>query len=229
MERVMGNKLISLLKEIEFTHPVDWCNNWGREMGIYGNENHGIPKGYDDDLDAFRHTFANALIVGFNPIDSWDIDKYIAALLGMLNEMGNSEHPCSYEMDTYNNRVGREIAPDYPQVKKWRENDQDVVEEIAKIVAKAVKSAQTINDLADSRLSRKCQEKYRKKQGAYIWRTQSDDNVRSSHTVRDGKMYQWDNPPEGGHPGEDYGCRCTAEPIKDNLQNDKSINKIMNR
>ncbi len=46
----------------------------------------------------------------------------------------------------------------------------------------------------------------------YIWRTQGDDKVRASHAANNGKIFAWDNPPETGHPGEDYNCRCTAEP-----------------
>lgn len=45
----------------------------------------------------------------------------------------------------------------------------------------------------------------------YVWNTQGDDKVRGSHAQRQGQVFSWDNPPEGGHPGEDYGCRCTAE------------------
>lgn len=40
----------------------------------------------------------------------------------------------------------------------------------------------------------------------YIWRTAGDDKVRSSHAANNGKIFSWDNPPETGHPGEDYGC-----------------------
>lgn len=47
----------------------------------------------------------------------------------------------------------------------------------------------------------------------YIWRTVGDKDVRDSHALRAGRQFSWDNPPEGGHPGEDYGCRCWAEPI----------------
>jgi len=36
--------------------------------------------------------------------------------------------------------------------------------------------------------------------------------VRESHAANDGKIFAWDAPPPTGHPGEDYGCRCTAEP-----------------
>lgn len=46
----------------------------------------------------------------------------------------------------------------------------------------------------------------------YIWRSRRDGKVRSAHAEREGQIFSWDNPPEGGHPGEDYNCRCTAEP-----------------
>lgn len=46
----------------------------------------------------------------------------------------------------------------------------------------------------------------------YIWRTSGDDKVRSSHAANNGKIFAWNNPPDTGHPGEDYNCRCKAEP-----------------
>ncbi|MGM0583820.1 MAG: minor capsid protein [Pseudomonadota bacterium] len=46
----------------------------------------------------------------------------------------------------------------------------------------------------------------------YIWRTRGDDKVRPSHAANNGRVFAWNDPPETGHPGEDYGCRCTAEP-----------------
>jgi len=50
----------------------------------------------------------------------------------------------------------------------------------------------------------------------YIWRTVGDERVRDSHSEVDGKFFTWDNPPfetDGNHPGEDYQCRCWAEPV----------------
>ena len=47
----------------------------------------------------------------------------------------------------------------------------------------------------------------------YIWRTRRDDKVRPSHAANNGRVFSWNDPPETGHPGEDYGCRCTAEPF----------------
>lgn len=51
-------------------------------------------------------------------------------------------------------------------------------------------------------------------QDYYIWRTKEDDKVRSAHAEREGEIFNWHIPPEGGHPGEDYNCRCWAEPYK---------------
>lgn len=47
----------------------------------------------------------------------------------------------------------------------------------------------------------------------YIWRTSLDERVRESHAILEGETFDWDDPPEVGHPGEDFQCRCTAEPI----------------
>lgn len=47
----------------------------------------------------------------------------------------------------------------------------------------------------------------------YIWRTKGDGKVRPSHALNDGQVFAWDNPPPTGNPGEDYGCRCWAEPF----------------
>lgn len=56
-----------------------------------------------------------------------------------------------------------------------------------------------------------------RKSGEYIWRTRGDSKVRSEHAGRDGKIFSWDEPPEGGHPGEAPNCRCRAEEaVEDN-------------
>ena len=36
--------------------------------------------------------------------------------------------------------------------------------------------------------------------------------MRESHRRNDDRIFAWDDPPPTGHPGEDYGCRCLAEP-----------------
>ncbi len=47
----------------------------------------------------------------------------------------------------------------------------------------------------------------------FIWRTVGDDAVRQEHQDRDGRIYSWDDPPDGEIPGEAINCRCYAEPV----------------
>lgn len=47
----------------------------------------------------------------------------------------------------------------------------------------------------------------------YIWRSQDDSRVRNLHAEHDDRVFDWDDPPEGGHPGEAPGCRCHAQPF----------------
>ncbi len=68
-----------------------------------------------------------------------------------------------------------------------------------------------------------------KKTGTYIWRTRGDNKVRSEHAERDGKVFSWGYPPEGGHPGEAPNCRCTAEStVKSSDRCKELANKIEN-
>ncbi len=51
----------------------------------------------------------------------------------------------------------------------------------------------------------------------YRWRTAGDERVRSAHRARSGTIFSWDDPPPDGHPGKPILCRCTAEPVIDDL------------
>lgn len=51
----------------------------------------------------------------------------------------------------------------------------------------------------------------------YRWKDSRDNKVRPHHREQHNRIYRWDNPPATGHPGEDYGCRCSAEPIFDDI------------
>lgn len=60
----------------------------------------------------------------------------------------------------------------------------------------------------------------------YIWRTQGDDKVRSSHAANNGKIFSWDNPPDTGNPSDDFGCRCWAEPYYGFIPYDPPIEPV---
>ncbi len=50
--------------------------------------------------------------------------------------------------------------------------------------------------------------------GQYIWRTVGDDKVRGAHAAYNYMVRDWSDSPD---PGEDYNCRCWAEPIEPGL------------
>jgi SPP1 gp7 family putative phage head morphogenesis protein len=47
----------------------------------------------------------------------------------------------------------------------------------------------------------------------YVWESRDDARVRDLHAAHDGKTFDWDAPPEGGHPGQAHKCRCWARPV----------------
>lgn len=60
----------------------------------------------------------------------------------------------------------------------------------------------------------------------YIWRTSLDERVRHSHAQLEGTRHSYDKPPRVGarnvHPGEDYNCRCTPEPVIEGIEPEKT-------
>lgn len=56
----------------------------------------------------------------------------------------------------------------------------------------------------------------------YVWTTSDDERVRPDHADLDGTVQEWATPPvvdqrtgRRGHPGDDFQCRCNADPILD--------------
>lgn len=47
----------------------------------------------------------------------------------------------------------------------------------------------------------------------FTWTTAGDERVRDEHVELDGKVFDYDDPPDEGLPGEPICCRCTAEPV----------------
>ncbi len=54
-----------------------------------------------------------------------------------------------------------------------------------------------------------------KKSGQYIWRTVGDDKVRGAHVSLNGTVRDFAEHPD---PGEEFNCRCWAEPIEEGIR-----------
>ncbi|MBL8637897.1 MAG: hypothetical protein JNN09_05320 [Alphaproteobacteria bacterium] len=51
--------------------------------------------------------------------------------------------------------------------------------------------------------------------GFYIWRTVEDGKVRAAHAQYNRTMRAWSDAPD---PGDDFNCRCWAEPLSDSAE-----------
>jgi uncharacterized protein with gpF-like domain len=50
-----------------------------------------------------------------------------------------------------------------------------------------------------------------------VWRTVGDERVRPSTRIATAKRTRYDDPPDGELPGEPIQCRCSAEPVFDDI------------
>jgi SPP1 gp7 family putative phage head morphogenesis protein len=61
--------------------------------------------------------------------------------------------------------------------------------------------------------------------GKFIWRTMNDERVRDAHSELEGREFSWNDLPvndrgEEIYPGSEIQCRCSAEPVLDDLLDD---------
>lgn len=54
----------------------------------------------------------------------------------------------------------------------------------------------------------------------FRWETSMDERVRDSHRALQGKVFDWNNPPSEGIPGQAINCRCTASAVFPELDED---------
>lgn len=51
----------------------------------------------------------------------------------------------------------------------------------------------------------------------YEWISVGDQSVRTLHQEYNGQIFDWDNPPDDGHPGQPIRCRCRPNPQMDDI------------
>lgn len=91
-----------------------------------------------------------------------------------------------------------------------RKSDDDIPD----ITETITKETKHITDFLKQRLDETRQQSFGITH--YVWHTREDDKVRLSHQANDGKICAWNNPPATGNPGDEFGCKCWAEPtLKD--------------
>ena len=98
------------------------------------------------------------------------------------------------------------------------------------------KEVERIGDVTESRAKLIARDQTSKMNGAfnearqtslgidrYVWQTSGDERVREEHQANDGQIFNWNDPPATGHPGEDIQCRCVAVPYFDLDSEEESL------
>lgn len=126
------------------------------------------------------------------------------------------------KMASFKNSLVYAITNDHPQdkIKSMIEENFGATHNKAKLIA-----VDQINKL-NGKVSQYRQQQLGGKR--YRWRNSKDERVagnpsglyphaKPSHWNRENEIFSWDNPPEGGHPGQRIRCRCTAEMVLDDV------------
>ena len=155
----------------------------------------------------YSHIYSSAAV-------TYDVSKGFATLADareFVAVITGSNTVKQATMDLHNNELGREIGS---QVITREEIPRTVYEAIRANRHIRITPPQNVGDIKNEAENKQQSSNVdtHPKTGAYIGRSKSDSKVRSEHALQDGEIYNWEYPPEGGHPGEAYGCRCTAEP-----------------
>lgn len=124
-------------------------------------------------------------------ISNIDIDKLLTELKGFYAP--NKEIKALINELEYNRKLNKN---DIAELQAWtnRRNELWARNETGNLYSEELKSLWIENDIE-----------------RYIWRTMQDNRVRMEHVEKNGKVFRVD---EGILPGQDFGCRCWAEPAK---------------
>jgi hypothetical protein len=124
----------------------------------------------------------------------------------------SEEEWCTRQLKRALNRLGYYTPPENTGITTGTEPDfLDALTAFQRIHAIPFADPVGPNSLTERILNEEMDGQYEK--GLYTWKTVGDEKVRGDHASRDERRFTWDSPPEGGHPGEDYNCRCWAEPL----------------
>lgn len=95
---------------------------------------------------------------------------------------------------------------------QWDRREATLVKEWSDDPARAAAALQITEDVLARRLAGRINAERQQALGVdrSVWRSRDDALVRDLHADHDDKIFFWDEPPEGGHPGEAYNCRCVA-------------------
>lgn len=190
--------------------------------------------------DSTLRKWAQAMVGRVNKVTKNNVVKVAAAVDLKVEPLLKDDHLNPYFTNVIDENVGliRSIADERMPAFKNRlvgmiTKDQNV-RTIAEAIQKNFRTTKTKARLLardqigklNGELNQHRQESIGGKR--YRWRTARDLRVRGNpsglypnakhdHWKREGKIFSWANPPAGGHPGQDFECRCYAEMVMEDV------------
>ena len=101
---------------------------------------------------------------------------------------------------------------------KDKKDQKTIASEIQKVIQSSEKRAALIARDQIGKLNGRLAKERQIRLGItqYQWSTMRDERVRPLHREREGKIFNWDDPPSDGHPGTPINCRCSANMLLNN-------------
>jgi SPP1 gp7 family putative phage head morphogenesis protein len=187
---------ISILTEEQIDEP--WATETAKRRGL--------------DVATFnRKTIERQVfrVIGLNPIFS---DSYLPAEMSLFT-VQNVNLITSFRDETLR-KLETSMLVDFQNGTRAEDIAKNLLSQVDPSVSNARARANLIARDQISKLNGQLTQLRQQDLGIerYTWRTMGDGRVRDSHAALNGQVFRWDDPPEPGHPGDDYQCRCYAEP-----------------
>lgn len=115
----------------------------------YGLEQNPVYPGWNDEVDAFRHAFMQALIyIHSNGKAAKFVGEAYENVAGFIQGQAKQER----NMDLWNNKIGREIGKDLKaKFKREKYTQQELEDYLAEIIVKKIKDGDLITHPSDKR------------------------------------------------------------------------------
>lgn len=153
-------------------------------------------------------------VLGF---DVFFAQPYLKQELSLFNTMNASLIKDLAESTL--NKVEKDVMRGFATGTRWEEIASDLEDYIDPLNGTVRSRARLIARDQVNKLNGQLAELRQSELGVtrYIWRTALDERVRPEHLLNEGKIFEWNDPPNTGHPGSEINCRCYAEPVLSDL------------
>lgn len=193
----------------------DWLENWlitllQAVLPFVDEENiAGFVRGYVTQMADFNHKQFHKVVRSVYQVNIFTSEPWLEEVL-RLAEWENIQLIKSIPTQTL-----EKLRTRFMQAIRKGERWENVVDDVKSILNTNDKRATLIARDQVGKLNAHLTKLRQQNIGvkSYIWRGMLDERERAHHVEREGEQFDWNTPPDDGHPGEPILCRCYAEAV----------------